>query len=76
MIKLSKKQLKELAKDMCAARVATANVYKYENYILKLEREDQVVAKKIAYSAGKYGNSGQLHQIEYPSDVLYYYFVS
>lgn len=81
-IYLSKKDLKSLASSLNAIKLCD-NIYYYENIvhssknlIQELELLDHVdiidgyiCAYQIAYSAGVYGNSGQLHKVIYYDEI-------
>lgn len=81
-IYLSKKDLKNLATSLNAKKICN-NIYYYENIvnsstnlIKELDlvdcvdcREGYIVAYQIAYSAGIYGNSGQLHKVTYYDEI-------
>lgn len=78
---LTKKDLKKLAASLGAKKLCN-NIYYYENIInssttlikeLNLDNcvdyyDGYICAEQIAYSAGIYGNSGQLHKITYYDD--------
>lgn len=81
-IYLSKKDLKSLATSLNATKISN-NCYIYENVVNSRKNIiDQfnmydvvdletgyVVSYQIAYSAGVYGNSGQLHKIVYYDEI-------
>lgn len=78
-IYLSKKSLKELSRNLGAIKLCN-NIYVYENIIhssMNLIRELNLVdcvdgyicVNQIAYCAGIYGNSGQLHKITYYDEI-------
>lgn len=86
-IYLSKKDLKSLAESLGAIKLCN-NIYYYENIvhssinlIHELElvdcvdiRDGYITAEQIAYCAGIYGNSGQLHKVTYYDDIRKGYF--
>lgn len=78
-IYLSKKDLKSLAVSLNAKKLCS-NIYYYEsivnssiNLIKELDlldcQDGYIVAYQIAYSAGIYGNSGQLHKVVYYDEI-------
>ena len=81
-IYLSKKNLKSLAASLNAKKICN-NIYYYENIvnsstnlIKELDlvdcvdcREGYICAYQIAYCAGVYGNSGQLHKVIYYDEI-------
>ena len=81
-IYLSKKDLKNLAVSLGAKKLCN-NIYFYENIvhssnnlIQELDlvdcvniRDGFIIAEQIAYCAGIYGNSGQLHKVIYYDEV-------
>ena len=86
-IYLSKKALKSLAESLNAIKLCN-NIYCYESIIsstTKLIQELDLVdcvdcqdgyiySQQIAYCAGIYGNSGQLHKITYYDEIKKSYF--
>lgn len=94
--KLSQKQLCEAARRLGAVRLTNAGCYYYESYLSDtnklIDRLDLDVARdrwgnymitmwQLFYSAGVYGNTGQLHYIEYVNNSgvqcsLYVYFTN
>lgn len=86
-IYLSKKSLKNLASSLCATKLCS-NINYYENIIhssrnliQELElvdcvdiRDGYITAEQIAYCAGIYGNSGQLHKVTYYDEIKKGYF--
>lgn len=81
-IYLSRKDLKNLSESLGATKLCS-NIYYYENIIhssrnliQELELVDcvnlwngYITAEQIAYCAGVYGNSGQLHKITYFDEI-------
>lgn len=81
-IYLSKKNLKSLAASLNAKKISN-NIYYYENIvnsstnlIKELDlvdcvdcRDGYISAYQIAYCAGVYGNSGQLHKVTYYDEI-------
>ena len=81
-IYLSKKDLKSLAASLGAKKLCN-NIYYYEsivhsstNLIKELNlldcvdcQDGYICADQIAYSAGIYGNSGQLHKVTYFDEI-------
>ena len=100
-IRLTKKQLIQMAERLDAIRCPVGNVYTYENMIYAIERinrqpdwrqldisrfdsivnilcylervfisnnADGIRCRQIAYSAGTYGNTGQLHAAQFWKD--------
>ena len=81
-IYLSKKDLKNLAASLNAKKLCN-NIYYYENIVnsstnliheLNLDYcvdccDGYIYADQIAYSAGYYGNSGQLHKVTYYDEI-------
>ena len=81
-IYLSKKDLKNLSESLGAKKLCS-NIYYYENIIhstinliQELElvdcvdlRDGYITAYQIAYCAGIYGNSGQLHKVTYFDEI-------
>lgn len=86
-IYLSKKDLKSLAASLGAKKLCS-NIYLYENIVhssrnliqeLNLVdnvdiRDGYITAEQIAYCAGIYGNSGQLHKVTYYDEIKKGYF--
>ena len=86
-IYLTKKDLKKLAESLEASRLCS-NIYYYENIVnssknliqeLKLVdcvdiRDGYITAEQIAYCAGIYGNSGQLHKVIYYDEIKKSYY--
>lgn len=65
--RISKKQLKELANNLGATKIA-ANVYHYENKVYDLIKEycnvqEYCTNKLVAYSSGVYGNNGRIDRL-------------
>lgn len=85
---LSKKDLKNLSVSLGATKLCN-NIYHYENIIQssteliqKLDLVDcvdchngYITADQIAYCAGIYGNSGQLHKVTYYDEIKKSYLV-
>lgn len=77
-IYLTKKDLKNLAESLGAKKLCS-NIYCYENIVHSSKnliqelnlvdcvdiQDGYICANQIAYSAGIYGNSGQLHKVTY-----------
>lgn len=78
--KVTQKKLCQIAKELGAARLTNAGCYYYEAYLADtnklIDRLDLDIARdrcgrylitkwQLFYSCGKYGNTGQLHYIEY-----------
>lgn len=86
-IYLTKKDLKNLSESLGAKKLCN-NIYYYENIlhstkklIEELElvecvdlRDGYITADQIAYCAGIYGNSGQLHKVTYYDDIKKCYY--
>lgn len=86
-IYLTKKSLKNLAESLGAQKLCN-NIYYYENIvhstknlIQELElvdcvdiRDGYITSDQIAYCAGIYGNSGQLHKVTYFDEKLKGYY--
>lgn len=81
MVRITKKELNKLAVRYDAEKVAE-NVYTYENYISSMRSQKTnnggYVYKEVSYlyyTAGIYGNSGQMHQlIDYKGEATYVYY--
>ena len=81
-IYLTKKDLKSLATSLNAIKLCS-NIYYYENIVHSRKnliqeldlvdhvdiRDGYICAYQIAYSAGIYGNSGQLHKVVYYDEI-------
>lgn len=78
--KVSQKKLSQIAKELNAVRLTNYGCYYYEAYLADtnklIDRLDLSIKKdkwgrylitkcKLYYSSGVYGNSGQLHYIQY-----------
>lgn len=63
-MKVTKKQLVNLATELEAVRIAR-NIYTYENEIEKLMKKEGLNMQKIiCYSVSTYGNSGRLDLLQ------------
>lgn len=63
-MKVTKKQLVNLATELEAVRIAR-NIYTYENEIEKLMKKEGLnIQKIICYSVSTYGNSGRLDLLQ------------
>ena len=67
-LKVTKKQIKGLANQLNAITLSDVSIYYYENALAKLlysyyEEKINVYCDIIAYSVGKYGNSGRIDHI-------------
>lgn len=85
-IYLSKKDLKNLAESLGAKKLCN-NIYYYENIVHSfnelvnvldlsncVSNDGYICADQIAYCAGIYGNSGQLHKVTYYDEIKQSYF--
>lgn len=86
-IYLTKKDLKNLAESLGAKKLCS-NIYYYENIVHSSQnlieelnlvdcvdiQDGYITTEQIAYCAGVYGNSGQLHKVTYFDEIKKSYF--
>ena len=73
-MKISRELLKQLAMQLKAKRVGN-NIYKFENEIYYIERDNTTLKHVIiAYSVGRYGNTGRIDLIEFENGKTEYYY--
>ena len=77
--RMSKKQLKALANNLGATKIAT-DVYRYENKVYDLikaycNEKEYCTNKLVAYSCGVYGNNGRIDRLVFEDDDIQDMFV-
>lgn len=73
-MKISRKLLKQLAMQLQAKHLAY-NIYAFENEIDRISHNCSILKHIIiAYSVGRYGNTGRLDLIEFKDGTTIYYY--